>query len=138
MKRNDLREIPGAVEEIRLADVQARIEPGSPTRIITPAIRWSYAAALPLAFPSNAAGEFWVRIRARVLLGQAGFGLLNRAGSAFLDRSFVVSGNETVVLFLQIADPADAQSLIIQNATPDGQAAEILLEEVTVLGPPGS
>ncbi len=138
LKRNDLREITGAVEEIRLADVQARIEPGSPTRIITPAIRWSYAAALPLAFPSNAAGEFWVRIRARVLLGQAGFGLLNRDGSAFLDRSFVVSGKETLAIFLQIADPADAQSLIIQNATPDGQAAEILLEEVTVLGPPGS
>jgi organic radical activating enzyme len=137
-KRNDLREIAGAIQEIRVAHPQAQIQQGTRTRIVTPAGRWSYAAALPLSIPSNMAGEIWIRIRATVLQGEGGFGLLNRAGTAFQDRSFVAAGTETRTIFLQIADAADADSLIIQNSTPDGRVAEILLEEVTVLESPGT
>jgi organic radical activating enzyme len=136
LKRNDLREMAGAIQKIRVAHPQARIQQGAGTRIVTPAGRWSYAAAVPLSIPSNTAGEIWVRIRTRVVRGEGGFGLLNRAGTAFQDRSFVAAGAEFRTIFLEIADAADAESLIIQNSTPDGQAAEILLEEVTVLGQP--
>jgi len=137
LARTDLRELPGVVQQIRPAGAQAQIRPGTPTRIVTPVGRWSYAAALPLAVPSDMSAEAWVRIRTRVLRGEGGFGVLNRSGTAFQDRSFVAAGTEIRTIFLQIADTADVQSLIIQNSTLDGQAAEILLEDVTVLAPPG-
>jgi hypothetical protein len=73
-----------------------------------------------------------------VLHGEGGFGVLNRAGTAFQDRSFLAAGTEMRTIFLQITDAADAGSLIVQNSTADGQAAEILLEQVTVLGPPNT
>lgn len=80
LKRNDMREIAGAVQEIRVAaaDGEVHIQPGAPTHIITPAARWSYATVLPLAIPSNVAGELWVRIRTRVVKGEGGFGVLSR------------------------------------------------------------
>jgi len=138
LKRSDLRELTGAVQGIQVAHAEAHIQQGTPARIVTPAARWSYAAAFPLLIPSDGSGEIWVRIRTRVLLGEGGFGLLNRAGTAFQDRSFVPAGTEMRTIFLQITDAADAGSLIIQNSTADGQAAEILLEQVTVLGSPNS
>lgn len=136
--QSDLRELTGAVGEIRAAHEQARIERGPPSRIVTPAGRWSYAAALPLAIPSSVTGEVWVRVRAMVLRGEGGFGLLNRAGTAFQDRAFIAARGEIGTIFLQVADGADVESLIIENSTPDGQTAEILLEDVTVLGLPGA
>ncbi len=136
--RNDLRELPGVVQEIRAAGLGDQIQRGTPTRIVTPAGRWSYAAALPLNVPSNVTGETWVRIRTRVLQGEGGFGLLNRLGTAFQDRGFVAAGTEIKTIYLRIVDAADVQSLIIQNSTLDGQAAEILLEEVAVLATPGT
>ncbi|MGA3235076.1 MAG: hypothetical protein ABSG03_02135 [Bryobacteraceae bacterium] len=138
LKRNDMREIAGAVRQIRAAGADSHIQPGTPARIITPAAAWSYAAVLPLAIPPSVAGEIWVRIRTRVVKGEAGFGLLNRGGTAFQDRSFIAAGPEVRTIFLQSADAADVESLIVQNSTLDGQAAEILLEEVTVLAPPGT
>lgn len=138
LKRNDLCELTGAVHEIRVLSPRARVRQGTPTRILTPVGRWEYAAALPLAIPLNIAGEIWVRIRMKVLQGEGGFGVVNRGGTAFQDRGFVAAGTEIRTIFLQIVDAADVESLLIQNSTPDGQAAEILLEEVSVLGQPST
>lgn len=129
----NLLELTGVIHDIQAAGAQAEIHRGTPTRIITPEGRWSYAAAIPLTIPEDAAGEIWVRIRATILRGEAGFGLLNRAGTAFQDRHFASAGEEVQTIYLQIANSADLQSLIIENSTPDGSRAEILLEEVKVL-----
>ncbi len=123
-RMGDLRELEGAVE-------------GSPTRIVTPEGTWSYAAAIPLTIPAAITAEIWVRIKATVLRGEAGFGLLNGAGTAFQDRSFLAAGSEAGMIYLEIADAADLAYLIIENSTPDGSRAEILLEEVTALILPG-
>jgi organic radical activating enzyme len=138
VRRTDLRELTDVVQQIRQARTQARIQRGEPTRIVTPPGRWSYAADVPLSIPSNAGDEIWVRVRARVLKGECGLGLLNRAGTDFQDRSFVTSTSNSQTIFLQVADASDVQSLIIQNSTPDGQEAEILLDDVAVLGPPAT
>jgi organic radical activating enzyme len=136
LKRDDLCEIAGAVQEIRAACEQVHVEPRMPARIVTLAGRWSYAALVPLTIPSNLGGEVWVRIRTRVLQGEGGFGLFERTGTEFQDRAFVAAGTETQTFFLQVTDPATVAYLIIQNSTLDGQPADILLEEVTVVGPP--
>jgi len=138
LKRNDLCEIAGAVQEIRPASEQMRVQPRTPTRIVTLAGRWSYAAVVPLSIPANLDGEVWVRVRARVLQGEGGFGLFESTGTYFQDRALVGAGTEVQTIFLQVADPANAAYLIVQNSTPDGQPADILLEELAVLGPPGA
>lgn len=135
-KMADLVELAGAVQKIRSAAEQAHIDSATPTRIVTPEGRWAYAAAVPLTIPADPALDIWVRVKAVVLRGEAGFGLLNRAGTAFQDRSFVAAGLEARTLYLEVADAADLGSLIVENATPDGGRAEIVLEEVTAVALP--
>lgn len=123
----------GAVQEIQATSARGEIHPGKPTRIVTPDGTWAYAAALPLIIPGKTSAETWVRIRAIVVRGECGFGLLNRAGTNFQDRGFLATGSLLQTIYLQIADAADIDSLIIQNSTPDGTPAEIILEDVSVL-----
>ncbi len=88
---------------------------------------------IPLSIPGSAAGEIWVRIRATVLRGEGGFGLLNRAGTAFQERAFVAAGPQVRTTHLKVQDAADLDCLVIQNASSEGKSSEILLEDVTVL-----
>jgi hypothetical protein len=97
---------------------------------------WSYAASLPLFVPANTAGEVWVRVRVEVRQGEAGIGVLDRSETAFQDRAFVSARAEERTIFLRITNPREAQSLIIENSSPDGSPAEILLREVKVLAEP--
>jgi organic radical activating enzyme len=133
LSRNGLKMVTGAVQQIQTAHQSARICNESPTRIVTPAGRWAYAVAIPMIIPSGTTGEVWVCIRTRVIRGEAGFGVLNLEGTAFQDRVYLTAGTDMQTIYLQVLDPADAKILIIQNSTPDGQPAEILLEQVSVL-----
>jgi 2-polyprenyl-3-methyl-5-hydroxy-6-metoxy-1,4-benzoquinol methylase len=135
-KRNDLRVLTGAVQEIQPAHADAQIQAGTPPRIVTPEGRWSFAAAIPLAIPADTNGEVWVRVRATVLRGEGGFGLLNRAQTAFHNRSFLAAGPESQTTYLRVEDIADLEGLIVENSTPDGTPAELLLDEVQVLAEP--
>jgi hypothetical protein len=133
LNRVHLRELSGVVQEMCSASEHSQIEPGSPCRIVTPVGRWDYAAVLPLTIPANTPGQLWVRIRATVRQGEAGFGVLDKQGSEFQDRAFLAAGEQDQRIFLQITESADAESVVIQNASPEGERAEILLREVTVL-----
>jgi len=134
LDREDLRELPGVVQGVRSASAEASIQEGPPIRIATPAGRWSYAAIIPLTISANPAGALWVRVRARVLRGEAGFGVLNRAGTAFQDRGFLPAEAAARMIFLKVENPLDAASLVIENSTADGQPADILLDDVAVFG----
>jgi SAM-dependent methyltransferase len=127
------RELNGAVGEIHCVHPENCLHEGTATRIITPQERWSYAALIPLSIPPSAEGEMWVRVRTAVLWGEGGFGLLNRAGTAFQDRAFVGAGPHVRAIYLHVKDAADLDSLVIENASSDGKSSEILLEEVAVL-----
>jgi organic radical activating enzyme len=128
-----VRELVGVVQDLRSANEYSQIEQGSFHRIVTPTGRWAYAAFLPLKIPADTAGQLWVRIRATVQQGEAGFGVLNRGGTAFQDRAFAAAREEDYKIFLKISQAADAESVVIENSTPGGEPAEILLREVTVL-----
>jgi len=126
-------ELKNLVGEIRCVHPEnCRIE-GSSTHIVTSPENWAYAATVPLSVPAAAAGETWVRIRAAVLWGQAGFGLLNRAGTEFQDRIFVGAGPTVRTTYLKVKDAGDVDCLVIQNASANGTPAEILLEDVTLV-----
>ena len=135
-KRTDLRVLADAVQEIQAAHADAQIEPGTPARITTPEGRWSFAAAFPLAIPADTNGEIWVRVRATVVRGECGFGLLNGARTGFQNRTFLAAGPESRTIYLRVEDATDLESVIIENSTPDGERAELLLEEVQALAAP--
>lgn len=129
----DLHEVPGIAGAIGPAGSGGSLDLGPPVRIVTPQGRWSYAALVPIdALPAGIA-EIWVRVRARVSAGEAGFGLLNRAGDAFHERAFVSAGAERITLYLRSSTPSDVASVIIQNSSPDGEPAELELLDVSVL-----
>lgn len=137
LKGTNLREIASAV---RLHDIQTandgRIDRTTPVRIVTPEMQWWYAAAIPLVLPTTLNVQIWVRVRARILRGEGGFGVLSRDGTTFQDRGFLKTSEDSRTLFLKVENAADANSLIVQNSGADGLRAEILLEEVTVLAEP--
>jgi hypothetical protein len=133
LNRGNLREVEGALRDIELCDARAEIHTGSPTIIQMPPEQWSWAAAIPLSLPVEVAGEIWLRVRATVSYGEAALGVLTREGKSYQDRCFMSAGAEPQTVFLKISNPADAKSLIVENSTPGGAAAKILLDTVTVL-----
>jgi pyruvate-formate lyase-activating enzyme len=132
LRQKNLRELAGAIQELQPASSETRVDRGRPIRIVTPAAPWSYAIAFPLCVPADLSGEIWVRIRAVVLKGAIGFGILNQAGSEFQDRALVAVG-EGLTVFLQIAAVNDVSAVIVQNASADGLPSELELEDVAVL-----
>jgi organic radical activating enzyme len=132
LNRPHLLELGSALQNVQLCDERAEIRSGSPMTILTPPAQWSWAAAIPLIFPQEIPGEFWLRIRATVSQGEAGFGILNKEGTSFQDRCFLPAGPERRTVFLQVSNPPNASSLIIENSAAGGTPAGILLDTVTV------
>ena len=128
-----LLEIEGALRNIQPCSEKAQIGAGSPTRILTPPGRWSWAAAIPLSLPREIVGTIWLRIRATISQGEAAFGILNSEGTSFQDRCFLAAGPDRRTVFLKVYNPSNASSLIIENSTADGSVAGILLDTVTAL-----
>jgi organic radical activating enzyme len=129
-----LREIPKIAGAIRAIGAGSSLDLGPPMRIVTSRERWSYAAEIPIvALPSAAVTEIWVKVRARVFTGEAGFGLLNRAGTDFHERAFLPAGTEVVTLYLRSSAPSDVASVVIQNSSPDGNPAVAELYDVSFL-----
>lgn len=133
LQHGDPPVVPGSVGEIRAACDESRVEPGPPARVTTPEGRWTYAAAVPLTIPADVAGQLWVRIRILVQRGEIGVGVLNRAGTAFQHRRFLSAGPDQQTAYLRIVNPHDAAQVIVENASPDGNPAELVLFETAVL-----
>jgi len=129
----NLQECAGAVQKMQLASKRSRIDKGPNTRITTPPDPWAYAVAFPLHIPEHSSGSLWVRIRALVLKGEVGFGILSRAGERFQDRAFLAQDTGATTIFLSINEPNDVSSLIIQNGSTDGHSSELQLEGVMLL-----
>jgi MoaA/NifB/PqqE/SkfB family radical SAM enzyme len=129
----NLTEVPGIVGEIRSAGSGGTLDLGTPIKIVTARERWSYAAEVLLNTVFPDVSEIWVRVRAKVLVGEAGFGLLSRAGDNFHERAFVSAGPEVITMYLRSSDPPDLASLIIENSSSHGDVTEIELFDVAVL-----
>ena len=131
-KQKRLRKLDGAAGSPQFSNPAQAIEQGGATRIMLPKGRWAYAVVIPLTIPAGLVGVAWVRVRAAVLDGHAGFGLLNCAGDDYQDRVFLEADPNTHAIFLRVKDVADVRGVVIQNSRPDGKGGEILLEGVSV------
>ncbi len=108
----------------------ASIETGRPLKIITPNQRWAYAALFAINMSPAPAGRVFVVLRARVLKGQVGAGVLDRRSNSFQVERSISPSPEITDIYLRVFDPDRADALVIRNATPDGVRSEILIEDL--------
>ncbi|MGA3241162.1 MAG: hypothetical protein ABSG03_33265 [Bryobacteraceae bacterium] len=106
--------------------------------ITTPAQQWAYAAYTPLPFASTDRDRVWIRVSAKVLSGQIGFGVLNGSEKAFYTRKTLAPGSGYSIQMLEVDHPEDARKLIIENDTPGGKKADVLISGISLLARPDS
>ena len=99
-----------------------------PVTVRTEPTPWGYAATFvwrPMsAVPADR--QVFMRVRLRVDGGTIGIGVLDRAGSVFIERKAVAPGDAPVDVVLRVGDPACAGLLVVQTwAAPDPALVQI-------------
>jgi len=114
---------------------KASVRGGSPVFITTAAQRWSYAAAIPLILDRIPGSRRVVHIRARVLQGEIGVGILDGATNTFQRELFVGAWARPRDIYIAVPTPEAADRLIIRNASAAGvSAVEVYSTEVLAGG----
>jgi len=112
------------------------IVPGRPIRITMVPQQWADAAAIPLHIPSSLRGDLFVLIRARVLSGQAGVGIMDRELKGYQVEKFVDAAPQTADIYLPVPLPGTAASLMIRNTAKGAVASEIVIEDAALVAAP--
>ena len=112
---------------------EAVIESGNPLKVTTPDRQWAYAAWFAIQMPPPPISRVFAFIRARVLKGQVGIGVLDQKGNTFLVERSIGPGTVMEDIYLPVRLPDRADVLIFRNAAPDGVRSEILIEDVQLL-----
>ncbi len=112
------------------------IQRGRPTTVTTLPIQWANGAAIPLQIPSGPHGDLFVLIRARVLNGQVGLGVLDRELKGYQVEKFVDAGPEAVDIYLPVPLPETADSLMIRNTAQGTVASRIAIEDAALVTAP--
>lgn len=104
-----------------------------PLIIATPAQPWGYGVVLPYSTDAQALmAPFRVLIRARVLKGKAGFGLLNHSENAFVQREFFSASPDPITFELASANDHDIGPLVIQTADA-ASSARVSVDAIDVV-----
>jgi hypothetical protein len=132
------KRIDGAVslEAIELALDGVSIERGRPTRITMVPLQWSGGATFPLRIPSGPHGDLFVLIRARVLNGQVGVGILDRELQGYQIEKFIDAGPEMTDIYLPVPLPETASSVLVRNTAKGAVASQIVIEDVALVAAP--
>jgi hypothetical protein len=101
-----------------------------PVLIKPPAVAWGYGAVMPLELRHDAAKTLLIQVKARVVRGSAGFGLVNDRADAFVARVFRDASATPVTISLVVPANTRFGPLIIQNG---GQGDDSLVELVSVV-----
>jgi hypothetical protein len=112
------------------------IEPGRPTRITMVPQQWSSGATIPLHIPSGPHGDLFVMIRARVLNGQVGVGVLDRELQGYQVEKFIDTGPEMTDIYLPVPLPETASSVLVRNTAKGAVASQIVIEDVALVAAP--
>lgn len=138
--REGLREISGVLNlsEVLPTTPESFFDRREGVHITTPPGQWTYAAYELLPFSSQDRDKVWIRVSAKILSGQAGFGILNRSENAFLTRTTVGPSAGYSTAMLEVEHPEDAGKLIIENDTPGGSKADLVVSDIKMLARPGS
>ena len=99
-------------------------------------MQWANAAAIPLHIPNGPHGDLFLLIRARVLNGQVGVGILDRELQGYQIEKFVDAGPEMTDIYLPLPLPETAGSLMIRNTAKGAVASQIVIEDVALVAAP--
>jgi len=121
------------IEELAPAGGTAKVEWGPSPLITAEPGMGSFAAAGPVHWSSSAGVAATIQIRAKVLKGCVGFGLLSRRTRDFLtDPSLLCeTGGKAVDVYLGAPSLSGADEWIVRNQK-NGVASQALLQQVTV------
>jgi hypothetical protein len=112
------------------------IEPGRPAKITMLPVQWSNGAAIPLHIPSAPRGELFVLVRARVLNGQVGIGVLDRELKGYQVEKFVDAGPEMTDIYLPVPLPETASSVMVRNTAKGAVVSQIVIEDAALVAAP--
>jgi hypothetical protein len=127
--------VPGALplDQIVLAYKLASIEGHGPYLVKTVPQQWAYAASIPFRLGSEPKQKLLVHVRARVLEGAIGIGILNSKANKFQTEQMVYPADHLLDYYIPIPSPGSANDLIFRNTSAAGVASEILVENTEVL-----
>jgi hypothetical protein len=134
----NMKRVAGAVSlsAITLAYEQASIERGPPVKVITAAQPGAYAASLAVHIPAGVSGAGFLIVRARVLKGQVGMGVLDSRTGEFQAEMSVRPSAAVSEVYVPILSPERTRTLIIRNGPEGGVKSEVLIEDITLVAPP--
>jgi hypothetical protein len=112
------------------------VEPGHPTKITMLPQQWSDGAAIPLHIPSAPHGDLFVLVRARVLNGQVGVGVLDRELKGYQVEKFVDAGPAVADIYLPVPLPETASSVMVRNTAKGAVVSQIAIEDVALVAAP--
>jgi hypothetical protein len=117
-----------AVLREEIEAMQGMPQLGADKRIRTLEKQWAYAAAAPLHIPPAENDVLYAVVRARVIHGKVGVGVLDRETGEFQSEVPLVDG-ET---WLPVLAPARAGQLMFRNMAENGTVSEATVESVTI------
>jgi hypothetical protein len=113
------------LDDIGLACDKASIERGQGVTITTAPEQWAFAASAPIHPKMHG---LMLRIRARIIRGAIGFGVLVDGQKSFLVEQSYRSSRDPIEVFLPLPQPGVAGRLIIRSTAPSGTASSAVLE----------
>jgi len=130
-----LTRIDGVISfnEIRWVPGKGKVKLGHPIEVLTPAERWAYAASAPIHMKPNMPGPMYVFLRARVVSGQIGVGILDHQTNTFQPEKNVPPSPVLTDIYVPVLDPAHADELIIRNTAEGGVRSTIQIEDVALV-----
>ena len=111
----------------------ATIENGRPLQIVTPDRQWAYAAYFAINMPPRTTGRVFAFVRARVVKGQIGIGVLDQRKNAFQIERSIAPSAAMANIYIPVSSPDQADALIVRNSAPDGVRSEILIDDIQIV-----
>jgi hypothetical protein len=118
------------LEEIQLAYDKALMVRQPQVTITTAPQQWSFAAVVPIH--GSSVGGLVLKVRARVVQGKIGFGVLARDGQTVQSEHYYDQSQNPVEVFLPLEPPEELSKLklMIRNAAPNGTVSIAKLDAI--------
>jgi hypothetical protein len=121
-----------SLDEVELAYHKAMIERGHPLKVITSDEQAAFAASWPISMPPNLQGPRALYLRARVLNGQIGLGVLD-IHQRFQTEVAVDPSSSMSDIYVPVFVPDEAVALIIRNVAGNKTRSQIVIEDVALM-----
>ena len=130
-----LERIEGALSlaTIESAHNGASLEHAAPVQVVTGGQQWSYAASIPLDSSAGLSRPCYLYLRARVVKGAIGLGVLDRETHAPQLEKAVGPSAEMADIYVPVLFPDRAGGLLIRNIAENGVRSAITIEDTALL-----